>query len=92
MANYQMWNTWGRTRSPKNLNGANGNDPPVTEYIGKCFLDIATHFNDGLKYRRAKRAAKDKTLQTPLHRLTLGISPDSPQHKCHPIESIDVMR
>ena len=22
--NYQMWNTWGRTRSPKNLNGANG--------------------------------------------------------------------
>ena len=24
MANYQKWNTWGRTRSPKNLNGANG--------------------------------------------------------------------
>ena len=24
MANYQMWNTWGRTRSPKNLNGLPG--------------------------------------------------------------------
>jgi len=24
MANYQMWNTWGRTRSPKNLNGPPG--------------------------------------------------------------------
>ena len=24
MGNYHKWNTWGRTRSPKNLNGANG--------------------------------------------------------------------
>jgi hypothetical protein len=35
MANYQMWNTWGRTRSPKNLNGANG-----------TAVDVATDTNE----------------------------------------------